>query len=54
MARSDDGTPVEQFQTPMDAAYAAMHEMFTQLVEAGFTETQAIRYLIELGTRFGS
>lgn len=36
--------------TDLQTAAVGMHEMFTSLMEAGFTENQAIKMTVELAT----
>lgn len=39
------GFPVEQVFSELESAAVSMHELFTQLMAAGFTEDQALKYL---------
>ena len=51
----DDDELFKELRTPAVEAYGAIHEMFLTLVASGFTENQALRYIvlwtIEVGNR---
>jgi len=51
----DDDELFKELRTPAVEAYGAIHEMFLTLVASGFTEDQALRYVviwsIEVGNR---